>query len=143
MPVSGRDYPSTWDQFLDWFPDEASCQEYIELLRWPEGFFGPRCSEPNDPVRLSRSRLMCRVCRHQSSVTAGTVFEKTRTPLRTWLAAAWYVTNQKNGVSALGLQRVLGLGSYQTSWAMMHRLRRAMIRPNRERLHGLVENASA
>lgn len=138
-PVSGRDYPSTWDQFLDWFPDEASCQEYIELLRWPEGFFCSRCGESNEPFRLSRSRLMCRVCRHQSTVTAGTVFEKTRTPLRTWLAATWYVTNQKNGVSALGLQRVLGLGSYQTAWTMMHRLRRAMVRPDRERLHGLVE----
>jgi transposase-like protein len=67
------------------------------------------------------------------------VFDKTRTPLRTWLAAAWYLTNQKYGVSALGLQRVLGLGSYQTSWAMLHRLRRAMVRPGRERLHGKVE----
>jgi transposase-like protein len=82
---------------------------------------------------------MCQACRHQCTVTAGTVFEKTRTPLRTWLAAAWYVTNQKQGVSALGLQRVLGLGSYQTAWAMLHRLRRAMVRPGRERLAGEVE----
>jgi transposase-like protein len=72
-------------------------------------------------------------------VTAGTVFEKTRTPLRSWLAAVWYITNQKQGVNALGLQRVLGLGSYQTAWAMLHRLRRAMIRPGREPLSGLVE----
>ena len=56
-----------------------------------------------------------------------------------WLAAAWYVTNQKQGVSALGLQRVLGLGSYSTAWTMLHRLRRAMIRPDRERLKGVVE----
>lgn len=82
---------------------------------------------------------MCCACRYQSTVTAGTVFDKTRTPLRTWLAAAWYVTNQKYGVSALGLQRVLGLGSYQTAWAMLHRLRRAMVRPGRERLNGKVE----
>jgi len=72
-------------------------------------------------------------------VTAGTIFEKTRTPLRSWLAAVWYLVNQKQGVNALGLQRVLGLGSYQTAWSMLHRLRRAMIRPGRERLHGLVE----
>jgi transposase-like protein len=72
-------------------------------------------------------------------VTAGTVFEKTRTSLRSWLAAVWYITNQKQGVTALGLQRVLGLGSYQTAWAMLHRLRRAMIRPGRERLSGVVE----
>ena len=82
---------------------------------------------------------MCRHCRYQCTVTAGTVFAKTRTPLRSWLAAAWYITNQKQGVNALGLQRVLGLGSYQTAWAMLHRLRRAMIRPGRERLSGIVE----
>jgi hypothetical protein len=82
---------------------------------------------------------MCRACQHQSSVTSGTIFDKTRTPLRVWLAAAWYLTNQKHGVSALGLQRVLGLGSYQTAWTMLHRLRSAMVRPGREQLSGLVE----
>jgi transposase-like protein len=91
------------------------------------------------PYRASRIRLMCKDCRHQSTVTAGTIFEKTRTPLRVWLAAAWYLTNQKQGVSALGLQRVLGLGSYQTAWTMLHRFRRAMVRSGRERLKGLVE----
>ena len=89
--------------------------------------------------RASRTRLVCPSCQHQSSVTAGTIFEKTRTPLRVWLAAAWYLTNQKQGVSALGLQRVLGLGSYQTAWTMLHRLRRAMVRPGRDQLNGLVE----
>jgi transposase-like protein len=82
---------------------------------------------------------MCRECGRQSTVTAGTIFDKTRTPLRVWLAAAWYLTNQKQGVSALGLQRVLGLGSYETAWAMLHRFRRAMVRPGRERLKGQVE----
>lgn len=72
-------------------------------------------------------------------MTAGTLFDKTRTPLRSWFAAAWYATNQKHGVSALGLQRVLGLGSYQTAWMMLHRLRRAMVRSGRERLSGIVE----
>lgn len=82
---------------------------------------------------------MCRSCGHQSTVTAGTIFDKTRTPLRVWLAAAWYITNQKHGISALGLQRVLGLGSYQTAWTMLHRFRRAMVRPDRDLLKGLVE----
>jgi transposase-like protein len=91
------------------------------------------------PYRASRIWLMCKDCRHQSTVTAGTIFDKTRTPLRVWLAAAWYLTNQKQGVSALGLQRVLGLGSYQTAWTMLHRFRRAMVRSGRERLKGLVE----
>jgi hypothetical protein len=82
---------------------------------------------------------MCKDCGHQCTVTAGTIFEKTRTPLRVWLAATWYLTSQKQGVNALGLQRVLGLGSYQTAWTMLHRFRRAMVRPGRDHLHGDVE----
>ncbi|MEE8301025.1 MAG: IS1595 family transposase, partial [Candidatus Tectomicrobia bacterium] len=129
----------TWNQFLDWFPDEESCRRYLELLRWPLGFVCPRCTHADEPFRASRGRLVCRSCRYQCSVTAGTVFEKTRTPLRSWFAAVWYVTNQKHGVSALGLQRVLGIGSYQTAWSLLHRLRRAMVRSERERLSGVVE----
>jgi transposase-like protein len=91
------------------------------------------------PYRASRTRLMCQDCGRQSTVTAGTIFDKTRTPLKVWLAGAWYLTSQKQGVSALGLQRVLGLGSYQTAWTMLHRFRRAMVRPDREPLKGLVE----
>jgi transposase-like protein len=72
-------------------------------------------------------------------VTAGTIFQDTRTPLRVWFRAMWYVTSQKNGVSALGLQRVLGLGSYETAWVWLHKLRRAMVRPGRDRLSGVVE----
>lgn len=138
-PRAGRDYPGDWNQFHDWFPNDTACEQYLIELRWPEGFVCTRCGESAQPYRLSRGRLMCRACRYQATVTAGTIFEKTRTPLRSWFAAAWYVTNQKNGVSALGLKRVLGLGSYQTAWSMLHRLRRAMVRPDRERLHGLVE----
>ncbi len=139
MPVAGRDYPRTWDQFLDWFPDDGACIEYLEGIRWPDGYVCQRCGIVDEAYRTSRGRLVCRHCRHQGTVTAGTIFEKTRTPLQSWLAAVWYVTNQKQGVNALGLQRVLGLGSYQTAWAMLHRLRRAMIRPGRKPLSGFVE----
>lgn len=82
---------------------------------------------------------MCRGCGHQTSPTAGTIFEKTRIPLPTWFAAAWYVTGQKYGASALSLKRILGLGSYETAWTMLHKLRRAMVRPGRDRLRGVVE----
>jgi hypothetical protein len=82
---------------------------------------------------------MCRLCRYQCTVTAGTIFEKTRTPISCWFTAVWYIVNQKTGVSALGLQKTLGLGSYATAWAMLHRLRRAMINPKRERLSGVVK----
>ena len=91
------------------------------------------------PYRADRNRLMCQSCKHQTSVTAGTIFDKTRTPLKVWLAAAWYITSQKLGVNALGLQRILGLGSYQTAWTMLHRFRRAMVRPGRDLLKGRVE----
>lgn len=138
-PKAGEDYPVNWNQFLDWFSTEEACLAYLERLRWPRGFVCPRCAVADEPYRSSRARLMCRHCATQSTVTSGTIFEKTRTALRVWLAAAWYVTNQKHGVSALGLQRVLGVGSYQTAWTMLHRLRRAMVRPERERLGGMVE----
>ncbi len=81
----------------------------------------------------------CNGCRRQTSATAGTIFQDTRKPLVMWFRAMWYVTSQKNGASALGLQRVLGLGSYETAWTWLHKLRRAMVRPERDRLSGWVE----
>lgn len=136
---SGRDYPSSWDQFIDWFHDEESCIRYLERLRWPEGFICPKCHLKEEPYRLTRHRLLCRGCRYQSTVTAGTLFSKTRIPLSQWFAAAWYITSQKHGMSALGLQKILGLGSYQTAWSMLHKFRRAMVIPGRDQLSGLVE----
>jgi transposase-like protein len=139
VPIAGQDYPRTWSEFMDRFASEEACQRYLEGLRWPRGFVCSSCGSIGEPYRASRARLMCRHCRHQASVTAGTLFDKTRTPLRTWLAAGWYLTNQKQGVSALGLQRVLGISSYETAWAMLHRLRRAMVGPDQTRLSGCVE----
>lgn len=137
-PLGGTDYPTTWSQYLDWFHSEDACRAYLEKLRWPDELTCPQCGSSNIN-RSSRGRLVCRSCRHQTTITAGTIFEKTRTELRVWFAAIWYITNQKHGVSALGLQRVLGLGSYETAWTMLHRLRRAMVRPEREMLSGEVE----
>ncbi len=139
MPPANADYPRTWSEFLDRFASEEACAAYLELLRWPRGFACPSCGSMRPPYRASRIRLMCKDCKPQSTVTAGTIFDKTRTSLRVWFAAAWYLTNQKQGVSALGLQRVLGLGSYQSAWTMLHRFRRAMVRIGREPLKGLVE----
>ena len=92
-----------------------------------------------EPYESTRGRLVCSSCRHQATVIAGTIFDKTRTPLTTWFAATWHVASQKNGVSAMALKQVLGLGSYQTAWTMLHKLRRAMVRPGRDRLRGVVE----
>ena len=138
-PLAGKDYPRTSSEFQDWFASDEVCAAYLEQLRWPNGFCCRACGVADIPGRATRGRLICRACRHQSSVTAGTIFDKTRTPLRVWFAAAWYITSQKQGVSALGLQRVLGLNSYQTAWVMLHRFRRAMVRPDRDPLNGAVE----
>jgi transposase-like protein len=136
---SGKDYPGNWTQFLQWFPDDNACLQFLEHLRWPSGFVCPRCLKLSKPYHLSRGRMMCPICRYQGTVTADTLFEKSRTPLTNWFAAAWYITNEKHGVSALGLQRLLGLGSYQTAWTMLHRYRRAMVNPSRGKLSGFVE----
>jgi len=133
-----EDYPRTLEEFEDRFASEAACRDYLVPLRWPEGFRCPRCGHRQAwPVR--QVLLECAKCGHQTSVTAGTIFQDTHKPLRTWFRAIWHVTSQKNGASALGLQRVLGLGSYQTAWSWLHKLRRAMVRPGRDRLSGRVE----
>ncbi|MGO9787972.1 MAG: IS1595 family transposase [Solirubrobacteraceae bacterium] len=138
MPVSGRDYPGSYAELLTWFPDEAACVDYLERLRWPEGFRCPRRAH-RVGWRLSNGRWECAMCARQASVTAGTIFHRSRTPLATRFAAAWLMTSQKQGISAMGLQHALGLDSYQTAWAMLHRFRVAMVRPDRDRLSGHVE----
>jgi len=138
VPVAGRDYPGSYAELLAWFPDDDACRDYLEWLRWPDGFRCPRCSSRKG-WRLRSGRFECSACGLQTSVTSGTIFDRSRTPLRLWFAAAWQLTSQKHGVSALGIQRSLGLGSYQTAWAMLHRFRIAMVRPGRERLTGHVE----
>ena len=110
----------------------------MRRLRWPEGFQCPRCHS-GKAWTTARGLLHCEKCGHQTSLTAGTLFEGTRKPLRVWFQAAWYLTNQKFGVSALGLKRILGLGSYQTAWTWLHKLRRAMVRPGRDLLTGRIE----
>lgn len=137
-PEPGVDYPSTYQSLLAWFPDDAACLDYLAGLRWPQGFICPKCAA-TEFWRTEGSLWMCQGCGRRTSVTAGTIFHRTRTPLSTWFAAIWFVTSQKNGVSAQGLQRVLGFKSYETAWAWMHKLRRAMVRPDRDLLSGVVE----
>ena len=120
------------------FATPERCREYLVGLRWPSGFLCPRCTS-KDAWLTKRDLMHCRKCEHQTSVTAGTIFHRTRKPLRLWFQVMWWVTGQKNGASALGLQRLLGLGSYKTAWAWLHKLRRAMVRPGRDQLTGEVE----
>jgi transposase-like protein/ribosomal protein L37AE/L43A len=133
-----EDYPRSIADFEARFSSEERCREYLVQLRWPAGFRCPRCGH-DGAWKASATLWQCRRCDHQTSATSGTVFQGTRKSLRMWFWAMWYVTSQKNGASALGLQRVLGLGSYQTAWAWLHKLRRAMVRPGRDRLVGWIE----
>ena len=133
-----EDFPRDLLEFEARFSTEAACREYLFQLRWPEGFRCPRCAGRKSwPLR--EVLLQCADCGYQSSVTAGTVFQATRKPLRLWFRAMWWVSSQKNGASAMGLQQVLGLGSYKTAWTWLHKLRRAMVRPGRDRLTGMIE----
>lgn len=138
LPRRGRDYPASFADLRAWFPDDAACLDYLDWLRWRDGFACPHCGSAVS-WRLRDGRRSCGGCGRRVSVTAGTIFHHTRTPLTLWFEAAWQLTSQKGGVSALGLQRVLGIGSYQTAWTMLHRYRTAMVRPGRERLSGEVE----
>lgn len=137
--VAGTDYPQNYQELTEFFPDEASCVRFLIRCRWPDGFVCPHCSQKGEPWVTGRGYFRCRSCRRFISPTAGTIFERSQFSLQTWFAAMWFVTSQKDGASALGLQRVLGQGSYQTSWTWLHKLRRAMVCPGRDRLKGRVE----
>jgi transposase-like protein len=133
------DFPRDLAEFERRFMTEAACRAYLMQLRWPDGFRCPRCRQAKAWPMHDRGLMQCAACGRQTSVTAGTIFQDIRTPLPVWFRAMWAVTSQKTGISALGLQRELGLGSYKTAWAWLHKLRRAMVRPGRDRLTGRVE----
>jgi transposase-like protein len=133
-----EDYPRTLPEFERRFATEEACRAYMSQLRWPEGVVCPRCNGRRGWA-ARRHVWVCAGCRFEVSVAAGTIFQDTRLPMTLWCRAIWWVTSQKTGASALGLQRVLGLGSYRTAWTWLHKLRRAMVRPGRDRLTGRVE----
>lgn len=133
-----EDFPRTFREFVQKFPEEDTCAAYLEQLRWHNHFCCPACQIVGEPWHQTRGRLVCTTCRHQTSVTAGTIMDKTRTPLTTWFEAAWHLTTAKNGISAKTLERTLGI-SYRTAWAMLQRYRVAMVRSERGQLSGAIE----
>jgi len=136
---SAMQVPRTLDEFYREFPDEEACWRAVRQMRWPHGFVCPRCGQRGSHRLRTRRLDQCRACRHQVSPTAGTIFHRTRVPLRTWLLAIFFVARHKKGISALQLQRDTGLGSYQTAWTMLHKLRSALGHRPEFRLTGLVE----
>lgn len=131
-------YPVNVIEFQDMFPTERACYEYLYLMKWPEGFVCPYCQH-TERWKMQDHSLRCKKCRRDISVTAGTIFQDLHTPLQIIFQSMWYVVCQKQGVSALGLKGILGLGSYETAWSWLHKLRKAMVRPGRDLLSGTVE----
>ncbi|PCC48813.1 MULTISPECIES: IS1595 family transposase [Brevibacterium] len=134
----GIDYPRSLTEFQAWFATDADCLDYLEWMRWPEGFVCPRCAN-SGAWRVADGGFKCASCKAQTAVTTGTLFNRRRTPLTVWLEVCWQFATVKAGISALALKRILQIGSYQTAGAMLHRLRSVLIRPGRDLLSGTVE----
>jgi transposase-like protein len=132
-------FPRTVMEFQGRFPDERACWEYLVACRWPDGYRCPRCGSQSAALLAGRRLWQCSGCRYQVSVTAGTVLHKTHTPLHLWFWAAYLMSTPTPGLSAVQLQRQLGLSRYDTAWTMLHKLRRAMVNPERAHLIEEVE----
>lgn len=133
-----EDYPRTSDELEKRFGTDKACRAYLFNLRWPEGFICPHCG-CNKSWEMKNGFFWCAGCNRRTSVSSGTIFEGTHKPLSMWFRVIWLVCSQKYGASAKGLQRMLGIGSYKTAWMWLHKLRRAMVRPGRDRLSGIIE----
>jgi len=133
-----EEYPHNLLDLEQQFATDQACRAYLFQLRWPDGFRCPACGH-DKAWDLKTGGFKCVRCGHKTSVIAGTVFEGTRKSLVLWFRAIWWVTSQKNGASALGVKRILGLGSYETAWTWLHKLRRAMVRPGQDRLSGSIQ----
>ncbi len=125
--------------FQNKFPDENACFEYLYDKRWPNGFSCPRCSNPHGYKLVERKLMQCTKCKYQASVTAGTIFHKMRLPLASILWACFWIATSKKGISALELQRKLGIKSYPTAWALCHKIRHAMKSSDKFPIDGNVE----
>lgn len=128
-------FPKSLRDFQRLFPDDAACAAWLDGAKWPGGFECPHCHQRAEPVRLvSRPGvLMCRKCRQQTSLTVGTVMQRTHMPLTTWFWGAYLVATSTQGISAVQFQRQLGLTRYETAFQILHKLRAGMVRPGRGR----------
>jgi len=136
--LTQEDYPKNFEEFIVRFSAEEGCYDHIADLRWPEGYKCPRCNH-SKAWKSQRNLLCCSHCGHQASITAGTLFQGTRKPLRLWFHVMWWIMSQKSGASAKNLQHTMGFNRYETAWTWLHKFRRVMIRPGRDRLNGHVE----
>ncbi|PZS37752.1 MAG: IS1595 family transposase, partial [Pseudonocardiales bacterium] len=138
-PRAALHYPRSAGELQSWFATDADYLDYLDWLRWHGGFICPRCGHVGGRGAVADGRYKCSSCGGRISVTAGTLFDRRRTPLTVWFTACWMFATGKGGMSALSLQRALQIGSYPTAWAMLHRLRSVLVCPGREWLTGMVE----
>ena len=131
-------YPLTYNEFVEYFSRDEDCYLYLSKIRWAEGFVCYHCCNRTHWYG-GKGLYECYKCRRKCSVTARTLFQDHKKPLLQWFSAMWHITENKYGTNALGLQKALGLGSYNTAWIWLHKFRFAMVRPGRDRLSGIVE----
>jgi transposase-like protein len=139
VEIGRLSYPKNVREFRQIFATERSCLEYLIQSRWPEGFCCPRCQADSYWFRAQRKILVCQHCRKEISPMAGTLMHRSHIPIQEWFWATYLVSTLTPGISALQLQRQLGLGSYRTAWFLLNRLRRGMVNDSRTKLSELVE----
>ena len=140
MTVAPLDsYPRSSSDFSNWFRSEDDCLTYLARLRWPTVFTCPSCGWAGEAWHTGRGLYVCGSCSRQTSITSGTIFAGTKTPLRAWLQCAWVLATSADGSSAVKLQELTGVPNYRTLWAMLQRYRRAMFQPSRCRLTGRLD----
>ncbi len=132
------DYPRNLREFDRLFAHKDACLHFLEKVRWGSDFACQSCGG-KDYWTLSTGLRRCKTCRFKNSVKTGTIFESSRLPLKMWFYAIWWITAQKTGVSALDLQKDIGLGSYRSAWLLLHKIRNAMILADRQPLEGEIE----
>lgn len=131
-------YPKSLRDFQRMFPDDAACARYLEGAKWPKGFRCAACGEGGEPYRFAARPgvLRCRACRKDAALTAGSVMERTHSPLTTWFWGAYLVASLTPGLSAVQFRKQVGIGRYETAFQILHKLRAGMVRPNRDRIGG-------
>ena len=135
-----KQVPDSLLAFQHMFPDDDACAAWLIEMRWPDGFVCPACGhEKGWALRRKAHTFECAGCRRQTSVTAGTILHASKLPLTVWFWAAYLMATHSNGISALQLQKQLGIGSYRSAWLLAHKLRASMVDPERNPLSGLVE----
>jgi hypothetical protein len=138
LPRADLPFPGSLPEFQRLFPDDMACAAYLAAIRWREGFVCGWCGEPGEPYRFANRLqvLRCRKCQRDNALTAGTVMERSHTPLSIWFWAAYLVSSHTPGMSAVQFQRQLGLNRYETAFQILHKLRAGMVRPDRDRIGG-------